>query len=1164
MRMPDLDFRIEPLATLGDALCLARRDRQRERNRGRPVRRRRVRDREHRRERGRRGRAAHVRPRSSPATTSAQAIARLYARYAESLPGRPGAHARRGDRALARGLGRADRCRSRRERHRAVLRLRRPPEPRDLVGAGTGRVAAALARAGRARRRLLPARRRHPRPRARRERHAPHLFRDQPRERRAVRERHPRPWTCSAPTASYARMRALRARPGGRGAGALRRARRGARSSRRRRAARPSPTPRPASSSASCAASAARDWQALADSSPRACASTTAGRSCACSFRSDSFLEQHRVALRRAERPLDTTPIATRGERLVLARLLFQGDVAGGGGALEIDHLERARSRRRRPDEWDRALRARRPRRRLRRARRALRRRRGRRVRACLGGSLRLRRGVERPRLRRDPRDRHTGLRRSGSPSTALGRDALGSGGVDPVAAAHGGDGARLPVPHRSRRLPRRPRCARRGRRDGHARRRRVRDALLLGHRGGAAGRMPRFDLYDLEQIDQARARFAELAAPAPSAEPFANAATRDGGAGDRRHRRARLAALRAALRGRFPDVTTGGAWCSSSSTAINTSRSPARSPTGARVALESELLATRGERLALQRARVYEFAGADVGPSEIAFLILTRGRTTRGRIVAYRALGPRGPRRRLRRARRALRGRRGRGARRASAAWRALPRRLRRRDWDAVLALCAPTLVEHDHRRLAVLGTTLARPGGVGRRRCSALVELAPDTRYRVDHVRIGRRAAALVEHLARHARRRRLRDPAHLPSSSSTTQGRRRARRHLRPRPARPGARALRRAGGAGAVRRAASPTPRRATAAPVIAAIDRARLAAASRSSSRTTSACPTAGAWCSSSSTASSTSRSPARSPNWRHGSRRVRAARDARRAAGARRVASTSSADADVGPSEIAFLILIEVDERGRIVAYVRWDLDDLDAAYAELDARWRGRRGDGAPARRGVDAAVHRARRAAAIGRARGPLRPTLVAHDHRLVGLGTRCAVRARASDAPGAGRARARHARPRRSPPHVGRAGSSSRSHGTARATAAPSRARSSASSSSTRPAGRSALDVYDPRPARRRRGRASRRSSTARAARSARGDREAATRRPRRWSAGGWLRRGAATATGTRCARAARRTWSSRTGSGFALPLRRPRADDRVRCASGRRPAPAPSAG
>ena len=50
------------------------------------------------------------------------------------------------------------------------------------------------------------------------------------------------------------------------------------------------------------------------------------------------------------------------------------------------------------------------------------------------------------------------------------------------------------------------------------------------------------------------------------------------------------------------------------------------------------------------------------------------------------------------------------------------------------------------------------------------------------------------------------------------------------------------------------------------------------------------------------------------------------------------------ADADVGPSEISFLILTEVDDNGRIVAYVRFDLEDLDAAYAELDARFAGRR----------------------------------------------------------------------------------------------------------------------------------------------------------------------------------------------------------------------------
>ena len=55
--------------------------------------------------------------------------------------------------------------------------------------------------------------------------------------------------------------------------------------------------------------------------------------------------------------------------------------------------------------------------------------------------------------------------------------------------------------------------------------------------------------------------------------------------------------------------------------------------------------------------------------------------------------------------------------------------------DWDPVLALCAPALVEHDHRPLAVLGTTRGAEAWVQNFR--VLVELAPDTLYRVDHFR-------------------------------------------------------------------------------------------------------------------------------------------------------------------------------------------------------------------------------------------------------------------------------------------------------------------------------------------------------------------------------------------------------------------------------------------
>ena len=95
-------------------------------------------------------------------------------------------------------------------------------------------------------------------------------------------------------------------------------------------------------------------------------------------------------------------------------------------------------------------------------------------------------------------------------------------------------------------------------------------------------------------------------------------------------------------------------------------------------------------------------------------------------------------------------------------------------------------------------------------------------------------------------------------------------------------------------------------------------------------------------------------------------------------------------DTDVGPSEIAFLILTEVDARGRIVAYVRWDLDDLDAACAELDARWQA----------GEAAAHPRASKwladylrffAARDWNAMSTLFvPELVGENHRLVGWGT------------------------------------------------------------------------------------------------------------------------------------------------------------------------------
>jgi class 3 adenylate cyclase len=93
------------------------------------------------------------------------------------------------------------------------------------------------------------------------------------------------------------------------------------------------------------------------------------------------------------------------------------------------------------------------------------------------------------------------------------------------------------------------------------------------------------------------------------------------------------------------------------------------------------------------------------------------------------------------------------------------------------------------------------------------------------------------------------------------------------------------------------------------------------------------------------------------------------------------------AGGDVGPSEIAFLQLMEVNERGLIVGCVRWDLDDLDAAYTELDERWRASE---SPAHAHV-VAYQLACGAALASRDWDALAalyaPTLVARDHRLVG---------------------------------------------------------------------------------------------------------------------------------------------------------------------------------
>jgi hypothetical protein len=96
------------------------------------------------------------------------------------------------------------------------------------------------------------------------------------------------------------------------------------------------------------------------------------------------------------------------------------------------------------------------------------------------------------------------------------------------------------------------------------------------------------------------------------------------------------------------------------------------------------------------------------------------------------------------------------------------------------------------------------------------------------------------------------------------------------------------------------------------------------------------------------------------------------------------------ADQTVGPSEIESLAIIEVDERGERVAAIRFDLEDLAAAYAELDLRYAA--GEAAPHAR-VTAGMQEFMRAfthrdwdALAARCA----PDLVVHDHRLLGWET------------------------------------------------------------------------------------------------------------------------------------------------------------------------------
>jgi class 3 adenylate cyclase len=90
---------------------------------------------------------------------------------------------------------------------------------------------------------------------------------------------------------------------------------------------------------------------------------------------------------------------------------------------------------------------------------------------------------------------------------------------------------------------------------------------------------------------------------------------------------------------------------------------------------------------------------------------------------------------------------------------------------------------------------------------------------------------------------------------------------------------------------------------------------------------------------------------------------------------------------DVGPSELEWLTLIELDGNGQRIAMVSFDRDDVDAAYAELDARFAA--GESAPFA-AVTEAMLRFRQALAARDwpvLAAVLAPDLQMHDHRPLG---------------------------------------------------------------------------------------------------------------------------------------------------------------------------------
>jgi len=491
-------------------------------------------------------------------------------------------------------------------------------------------------------------------------------------------------------------------------------------------------------------------------------------------------------------------------------------------------------------------------------------------------------------------------------------------------------------------------------------------------------GQCVRIDLYDPEQLDQARARFAALTAPAASPQPFANAATRffDGLASTTARRDWQgLTDLCAPIM-HFDDrrpllrIELGREGFLEQHRTLFDVPNARWTPT---------TIATRGERLALVRLIFEGEVAGGGGPLEIDHRVVLTA-DDRGRAVAAVLFAPEDMEAAYAELDRRYEA--GEAAALLVAPF-AFARAFSARNWDALAALCAPTFVQYDHRPFAILGTT--HGGGAWAQTLRALVELAPDTRVRLDHVRHHGRGFLLQMEwqgtrdggpyeipvtvvIAVDEHGKLVRDDLYDHAQLAEIRAR--------------------------FAELAAPAAPLELFANAIRATVDAANLCLMAHDEEGLARLF------------AEGFHYSDRRRlvqleldlEQFLAFTRELRAGRavriDSRVLAtrGERLALGRSTAevtDADVGLSEILSFIVFEVDERGRFIWWVRFDPEDLAAAYAELDARWHA--GAAADSRA---VAYHVAFGRALADRDWDALAalhaPALVARDHRLVGWDT------------------------------------------------------------------------------------------------------------------------------------------------------------------------------